>query len=272
MTTSARVIDRPIPFRIRQIAIPTEHGGWSFLFEPIVGGLLIAFSVGGLWISFLILGAFLCRQPLKVLVADRIGMRVRERAKVAILFLLIYASVFTIGILGTVVSTGWEPLLPFGLVLPLVAFQIFNDVSRRGRQLLPEVSGAVSISASAAAIAMAGGQTWFLAVSLWLVFVARSIPSILYVRNRLLLEKGKPHSTTAPTFAHIAAVTAIGVLTYFGLSSVLALSAMLILLWRSVAGLSSGRKKLRAMQIGIWEVAYGTLTVLLVSAGYYLGF
>jgi len=272
MTISTPVINRTVPFRIRQIAVPTEHGGWSFLLEPIVAGLLIAFSVGGLWISLSILGAFLCRQPLKVLIADRIGMRVRERAKAAILFLFIYASVTTIGVLGAVISSGREPLLPFAFVLPLVAYQIFNDVSRRGRQLLPEVSGAVSISASAAAIALAGGLTWPLAASLWVIFVARSIPSILYVRNRLLLEKGKPYSRTAPTVAHIAVVAIVAVLTYFGLTSFLASGVMLVLLWRSVTGFSPDRKKLKAMQIGIWEIVYGTLTVLLVAVGFRFGF
>jgi len=271
MTISTPVVNRTVPFRIRQIAIPTEHGGWSFLFEPIVGGLLIAFSAGGLWISLSILGAFLCRQPLKVLIADRIGMRVRERAKAAIFFLFIYASVATIGVLGTVISSGREPLWPFAFVLPLIGFQIFNDVSRRGRQLLPEVSSAISISSSAAAITLADGQLWLLAVSLWIVFVARSIPSILYVRNRLLLEKGKPYSRTGSTVAHIVAVAVVGVLTYSGLSSILALVAMIVLLWRSVAGLSGG-KKLKAIQIGIREVVYGTLTVLLVTVGYHLGF
>lgn len=272
MTTNATAAIRTSPFRMRQIAIPTEHGGWSFLLEPIVGGLAIALSVGGLWISLLTVGAFLCRQPLKILIADRIGMRVRERAKAAIVFLLAYAAIFMIGLLGTLVSIGWEPLLPFAFVVPLVAYQIFNDVSRRGRQLLPEVSGAVSISASAAAIALAGGLTWPLAASLWFIFVARSIPSILYVRNRLLLEKGKPYSRTAPTVAHLAAVAVVGILTYLELSSYLASGVMLVLLWRSVAGLSPDRKKLKAMQIGVWEIVYGTLTVLLVALGFRLGF
>ncbi len=271
MSTSTPAIDRTVPVRIRQIAVPTEHGGWSFLLEPIVGGLLIAFSVGGLWISLSILGAFLCRQPLKVLIADRLGMRVRERARTAIMFLTIYGFVATIGLVGAVISSGFEPLSPFVFVLPLVGVQIFDDVSRRGRQLLPEVLGAVSISASAAAIALAGGRSWSIAVSLWVVFVARSVPSIFYVRSRLLLEKGKPYSRTGSTIAHFVAVAVVGVFTYAGLSSFLALGAMSGLLWRSLAGLS-GRRKLKAMQIGIREVLYGILTVLLITAGFHLGF
>ena len=115
-------------------------------------------------------------------------------------------------------------------------------------------------------------QPWPLAASLWFIFVARSIPSILYVRNRLLLEKGKPYSRTAPTVAHLVAVAVVGILTYLELSSYLASGVMLVLLWRSVAGLSPDRKKLKAMQIGVWEIVYGTLIALLVAVGFRLGF
>ena len=263
---------RPRTFKIRQIAIPIEHGGWSFLLEPLIAGIAVAFSVGGLWIALMTIGAFLCRQPFKVLIADRMGMKDADRAKAAAAFLAGYASIFTIGILGTLAVSGWQPLIPFTLVLPLVGYQIFNDVSRRGRQLAPELCGAVSLSASIAAIAIAGGQSWAFAISLWTIFVLRSVPSILYVRNRLLLEKGKKHSRTIPTVAHVAALVIIGVLVYLGLSPVLPVLAIWVLLIRSVTGLAPNRRKLRAMQIGVLEIVYGLLTVLTVVAGHLFGF
>lgn len=183
VTPAAPAIVRPRTFKIRQIAIPIEHGGWSILLEPLIAGVAIAFSVGGLCVALMTIGAFLCRQPFKVLIADRMGMKDAERAKAALAFLAGYASIFAIGIVGTLTVSGWRPLMPFALVLPLIAYQIFNDVSRRGRHLAPELCGAVSLSASIAAIAVAGGQPWAIAVALWTVFVLRSVPSILYVRN-----------------------------------------------------------------------------------------
>lgn len=270
LTTPAPAIGRVRTFKIRQIAIPVEHGGWSFLLEPLIAGVAVAFSVGGLWIVLMTIGAFLCRQPLKVLITDRMGMKDASRAKAALVFLMAYASIFAIGILGTLVASGSRPLLPFALVLPLVGYQIFNDVSRRGRQLAPELCGAVSLSASVAAIAIAGGQTWAIAASLWTVFVLRSIPSILYVRNRLLLEKGKDYSRTIPTLSHVVGLAATCILVYFGTSPILTIFAMLILLGRSVTGLAPGRKKLRAMQIGLLEIAYGAMTVVSVVAGHFL--
>src|SRR6476661_3892164 len=64
------------PVRVGQIALPSEHGGWGLLFEPLVAGLAIAPSVGGLCIAVMTVGAFLTRQPLKMLVIDRLGMRI----------------------------------------------------------------------------------------------------------------------------------------------------------------------------------------------------
>jgi hypothetical protein len=168
--------------------------------------------------------------------------------------------------------SGLRPLTPFALVLPLIGYQIFNDVSRRGRQLAPELCGAVSLSASVAAIAIAGGQSWAIAVALWTVFVLRSVPSILYVRNRLLLEKGKDYSRAIPTLAHIAALVMICFLAYLGLSPVLTVFTMVVLLARAVTGLAPNRRKLRAMQIGVLEIAYGLLTVFSVIAGHFLRF
>jgi hypothetical protein len=255
--------------RLRQIGLPTEHGGWGFLLEPIVAGLAIAWSTGGIWIAVMVIGSFLTRQPLKVFITDRLGMRNANRAAAAIIFCLIYSAIFAVGLTTTIAIDGTQPLLPFALVLPLIIFQIYNDVSRKSRQLIPELTGAVSISASIAAIALASGQSWMNAASLWLIFVARLVPSILYVRHRLLLEKGKEFSRVTPTMAHIAAVLVVSILAYCGLSPFSTVFAMLMLLYRSVSGLSPNRGKMRAMQIGVREVIYGSIVVLTVIVGYY---
>ena len=261
----------PPAVRLKSVALPVEHGSWGFFFEPILAGLAIAFSLGGMWIALITIGAFLIRQPLKVLIIDRLGMKVRERAKAALAFLVAYGTVFVAGLVGTVVSVGWRPLLPFAFVLPFAVYQIYCDASRQSRQLISELIGAVSISASIAAIALSDGRPWAIAVSLWSIFALRLIPSILYVRNRLLLEKGKSYSRIVPTVAHVGALTVVAMLSYLSLAPVLTVLAMLVLSWRAVAGLAPGRRKLRAMQIGVLEIVYGIVTVLSVIIGYYTG-
>ena len=272
MSVDTIKVDKRPTVRLKSVALPVEHGSWGFLLEPLVAGLAVAFSWGGVWIALMTIGAFLMRQPLKVLIIDRLGMKVRERAKTALTFIAIYGAVFTAGFAGTIFSVGGRPLLPFVSVLPFAAYQIYCDASRQGRQLVAEVIGAVSISASIAAIALSDGRPWAVAVSLWLIFVLRLVPSILYVRNRLLLEKGKPYSRIVPTLAHVTALTIVAVLSYFGLSPLLTTLAMFILLWRAVAGLAPGRRKLRAMQIGMLEIGYGAVTVLSVVIGHFAGF
>ena len=54
--------------RLRQIVLPTEHGSWGFLLEPIVAGVAVAFSAASVWIAVAVIGAFLARRPLQVLI------------------------------------------------------------------------------------------------------------------------------------------------------------------------------------------------------------
>jgi hypothetical protein len=119
-------------------------------------------------------------------------------------------------------------------------------------------------------IALAGGWSFAAAIALWGIFIARLLPSIVYVRNRLRLEKGKEFSMIPVIAVHFIAFGAIGMLTEIGLASKLTLAIFVILLARAVLGLSPYRHKMKAMKIGIWEVIYGVLTVLSVIIGHYL--
>lgn len=259
-------------FRILRIALPNEHGGWGFLFEPLVAGLAIAFSPAAIWISLMVTGAFLTRQPLRVLIADQMGTQIQGRARTALGFVVLFGVIFVVGLTAALATAGWAPMMPFLLVAPFVILQIYFDVSRRSRRLIPELTGAVSISASAAAIALAGGMGWPNALGLWAIFISRLVPSIIYVRERLRLEKGKSSSILVPAIAHGGGLLVVAVLAYNGYSPYLPVFVMMLLFYRAVAGLSTRRKKMRAMQIGIREVIYGLITVLSVIVGHYTGF
>ncbi len=265
---SAIQINRNI--KVKTIALPVEHGSWGFVFEPLTAALLIAFSVSAVWISLLVVGAFLMRQPLKVLLTDWQAKRNLPQTAVALKFTLFYGAIFLFGLAGSLFFVKSESFLPFLFILPLAAYQIYCDASRQSRQLLPELTGAIAISSSVAVIALADNWTLGAALALWSIFVARLISSILYVRNRLRLEKGKEFSNFIPISAHIFALLLVGILAFNGLSSGLTVLMFAVLLGRSAIGLSPYRKKVKAMKIGVWEVVYGTLTALSVVTGYYL--
>ncbi|MEP6946458.1 MAG: YwiC-like family protein [Acidobacteriota bacterium] len=271
MATNVQTL-RPSPtIRVRQIALPTEHGGWGFLLEPMVAGLAIAFSLGGIWISVMFIGAFLMRQPLKIYILDRRGMCDDRRAAVSMKYMLIYGAVLLSGVIGTALTCSLTTILPLIAMLPLAALQNYYDIFRRSRNLVPELAGAVAISSSVAAIALAGGRTPVFAAGLWVVFIGRLIPSIIYVRERLLLEKGKAFSGTVSNLLHVIAAAIVGVLAVAGVVPVLTFPVMILMLVRAVLGLSPHRAKLKAKQIGIREVIYGTVLVLAVILGYFLG-
>lgn len=253
----------------RQIALPSEHGSWGFLFEPIVASLAIGLSLPGAMIAVMTIGGFLARQPLKVLIIDRTGQRNAERARVAAAFIAVYVSIALFGFSWAIYLGGLLPFVPFLSVLPLACIQIYFDGSRKSRGLLPEIFGAITISSSSAAILLAAGSGWPPALSLWAVMISRLIPSIIYVRNRLKLEKGKSFSFLAVVLTNSAAVIITAVLAYNGVASALVPVMMVLLLARAIAGLSPNRRKLKAMKIGILEVVYGTLTVAAIIAGHY---
>lgn len=255
----------------KSVALPVEHGSWGFLLEPLVAGILLAPSIASPWITMLVVGGFLLRQPLRFLIPDLMAKKNLPRTAYAKKFTIIFASIFLTGGIGVLAFAPLQSLIPFVLITPFAVYQIYCDATRKSRDLLPELTGAVALSSSITVLALAGGWNVTTALTLWGIMLARLIPSILYVRSRLRLEKGKPTSSFLPITAHVLALYFVAVLAYFSLSSVLVVLMLAFLAGRAVFGLSPYRQTLRAKTIGIWEVIYGSLTVLALVLGYYLG-
>ncbi len=269
MLFEATSIDRYPKIRSKAVALPVEHGSWGFLMEPLVAGLVIAPSLASPWIAMLVIGAFLLRQPLKVILSGgKAGSQMPQTA-LAFKFALAYAAVFCAGAIGCIVYARPESFIPFAIVVPFAAYQIYCDATRNSRQLFAELLGSTAITSSIAVIALAAGWESPKAFALWAIITARLIPSILYVRNRLNLEKGKAYSRIVPIVAHAGATIIVLALAVYGYSPYLPVLMFGILLTRSAIGLSSYRKKVKAVRIGIGEVIYGSLTVLSLIVGYY---
>lgn len=258
--------------RLKAIILPTEHGSWGFLLEPLVASLAVAWSTAGLAVALTAVSAFLARQPLKVYLGDVAAGRNLPQTSGARRYAALFVSASAVFFAAAVAGGGIDVMAPFAAVAPLVAVQIYFDAKRRSRALIAEIVGAVAASSSAAAVGLAGGIEPASAVALWGLFAARLMTSVLYVRNRLLAEKGKAFSRAAPVAAHIAALAGAALLASRGLTSWSAAAVFCVLLGRSAVGLSVLRRPTKAMKIGVWEVVYGVMLVAAVVAGEASGF
>ena len=253
---------------LKKIAIPVEHGGWGILFEPIVLGLIAFPSVGGLLISLAAVGAFFARQPLKLALVDwrrdRIYPRTRASAALAVAFGFLAALMLA----GAIASSGTRILLPLLIAAPLALIQVWFDAKNDSRQLLPELSGAAAMSGVAGMIALAAGAGWIVAAVVWGVMVGRALPTILYVRSRVLMERGAAPSRAIPVLAHVgAALLGLGLFAG-GLVPIVVPIALAILLGRCGVGLSPLRRRASAKQVGFTEIAWGAVTVMAIGLAF----
>jgi hypothetical protein len=258
--------------RWKAVAMPPEHGGWGFLLEPIVLGMLVAPSWAGLFWGVAALGAFLAQHPLKLAYTDRKRGRRYARTAAAERVLLIYAGVALAGFLLALALGGVKPLVPLALVAPLGLVQVVDLLGNRGRELSRELAGAVALAVTAPAIAIAGGESATLAFGLWAVQAARALGSVIYVRERLHIEKGKPAARGWVLASSGLALVAIALLARWDVVPVLAVVAIAILLARAAWGVSPWRRPARAQKIGVLELGFGLLTALLAALGVALEF
>jgi hypothetical protein len=253
---------------VKSVALPSEHGGWSFLFEPIALGLLVAPSFGGLALGIAVVGAFLLHQPLKTAVKDRLAGRRAYRTIWAERFAAAYGAIALAGIAFVVWAHGPNVLaLPLAAA-PFAAAQLVWDARNKSRALGAEICGAIALGAVGAGIAKIAGWPLAAAAALWLALVARSVPSVLYVRARLKLERKKAFAWTPVVVAHLAALVAVAVASRSGLLPGAAAGATALLFSRAIWGLSDVRSGHTAAAVGAQEVIAGLLFVAFVASGY----
>lgn len=255
--------------KMRAIALPSEHGGWGFLIEPILLGLLVAPSLGGLLLGIAMFGMFLTRHPLKIVMADRKRGKRFARTAVAARFVLVYGAVAALGVIGAALAGGIGVLLPLALALPLMIVSLYFDYLNRSRDLLPELAGPLGLAAASSSIALSGGWSLPMALALWLLQASRAVPSVLYVRARLRLEHGKTVNRLPPLLAQAVGIGLALVLRLAQLAPLLAAVPMVVLLARAWLGLYR-RVPTPAKTIGIREMVFGLVTVLLIALGYAL--
>jgi hypothetical protein len=257
--------------RWQSVALPTEHGGWGFVSEPVVLGLLLAPGFGGLAMGIAAFAAFLLHQPLKIVLKDTRAGRSVPRTAAAQRFVLIYGGTLAAaGIIVLLLMPSWIVLAPLAMSTPLIAVQLWQDSQNQGRSLLAELAGSMATGAFASSIVMLRGWELAPALLLWLALAVRGFTSVLYVRSRLRLERGKPAMRGLALASHGAGLAILSAMAASALIPWTAPVAMAILAARATLGLSSLRKPRPPKVIGILEMVYGLGFVLLIALGYAL--
>lgn len=252
--------------KIRTIALPVEHGSWGLTLEPILLGLLVAPTWAGAGLAVGAFGAFLLRGPLKVARTSwRQGRR--ERFKLALRFALLYALIALVGFGVAVGRAGLYPLWPLALALPFGVVFFVQDAQNQSRSWQAELTGPIAFAAIASCIALIGGWTVGPALALWAVLVARALTSVLYIRARLRLDRGRSVQPLPVIAAHGIALLAVAGLVWFGYLPLAVMGIFGLILLRTVWGLSRYRRAASIQALGISEIGWGLATVLSVAAG-----
>ncbi|MCB0995898.1 MAG: YwiC-like family protein [Acidimicrobiales bacterium] len=247
----------------RSVAVPAEHGGWSLTLEPVLLGLLVAWSPAGLSLGTAALLAFITWTPLKVVLVDRWRdrslPRTRLAARIAAVELVVLAVLAGLAVIFAARPV-WPPLLA---AAPLVVVELWFDMRSRSRRLIPELAGAVGMGSVAAAIALADGGTTRLALGLWCVLAARSAAAIPYVRTQLQRAHGRDAAVWQSDVAQLLALVAGGVgwaLDAVPFAAVVALGVVAVV--NTVFVRLSPK---RAVVLGIQQMLLG-LSVVIVTA------
>jgi hypothetical protein len=260
--------DKPIRPKIRSVAMPTEHGGWGFTLEPILLGLLVAPSASGWEISAAALGIFLARRPVKIFSSDLVRRRWLPRSTVALVFSIIFGGLAIAGVVGAFVTTQGPFLIPVALAAPFAFVALRADAHSRSHALLAELSGAIAMGATVAAITVSSGWDLLPSLGLWLVLAARDVAAIVLVRGQVRRSKGKLVDTTKIYLAQAGSVTVIAIVAALGV--VPWLSVVAVGLVGIVAVISLNRSPIPAKTIGWTQMVLGLAVVLVTAAGFHL--
>jgi len=248
---------------LRAVAVPAEHGGWSLTFEPVLLGLLAAWSWPGLSLGLAAMLAFLARTPLKLVLVDRWRGRWLERTNVAARVAAVELFVLVAFVAGAKLGTDepfWWPLLA---AAPLIAIELWFDMRSRGRRLLPELAGTVGIGSVAAAIALADGADTALALGLWVVVAARGAAAIPYVRTQVLRLRGAPYHLWHSDLAQALGVVAVTVAWAVDVVPLAAAFAIVTIAVFNVGAVRAGVRP--AKVIGLQQMVFGIGVVVVTT-------
>jgi hypothetical protein len=243
------------------------------LLEPIVLALAIAPSVAGFLVAAGAFAAFLARHPIRLALFDvRRGVRY-PRTRAAIVFAGLYL-IIAIPALVAGYAFASSALWPIAVAAaPFVIFYLAYDLRFRGRDILPELAGAVGLSAVAPAIALAAGWRLTIALGLWLLVAGRAVTSVVEVRTRLRRARGGDAPSAPSLGAHAASASAAVLSAARGIVPWAAAMVPALLLLRAFQNLvtRSSARKIAPREVGWGEMRIGVAAVIVWITAYTWG-
>ena len=233
--------------------------------EPVLLGLVVAWSGAGVALGVAAFTAFLVRTPLKLVAVDLRRGRWLDRSRLALRIAIVELIVLASAVALTVAMAGWSWLAPVVVAGPLVAIELSFDVRSRGRRLVPELCGAVGIAAVAAAIVLAAGRSNGLAAGVWLVLAARAVGAIPFVRVQILrLRRGR-----GPVWqSDLAQVASVAVATAAVVADRrLLLGLVGVVMLAAAQSVWVRRPPIPAKQVGLRQMAMGLALVAVTAVG-----
>jgi len=180
----------------RNIALPSDHGSWIFLFSP----LLIGFFVGSRWSGDMLLltaaalTAFLLRQPAATIVKAYSGRKSRKDLPAAFFWFSLYGAIAAMAVLGLVLQ-GYSYVLWLALPGVLVFGWHLLLVSRRAERHQMGVdiiaSGSLALAAPAGywiGVGQPDPTGWWLWALVWFQVASSIVYAFLRLDQRKLKE------------------------------------------------------------------------------------
>ena len=254
---------------LRSIALPVEHGGWGFTLEPVLLGLLVAYSPAAWELSIAALAVFLARRPFKLFATDLVRRRWLARTTVAASFAALYGALALAGLIGALVTADARFLVAYAVAVPFAAVALYNDSQSKSRTIVAELAGSMAMGSTVAAIALADGWGWVDAFGLWFVLVARGTTAISLVRGQIRRVHEKPvgevaiYGTQLATIAAMALAATLGAVPWLAVVAIAGIGVL--------AYLSLQRPPVAARVVGWTQIVTGFAVVMLTALGVWLG-
>jgi hypothetical protein len=238
--------------------LPREHGSWALAFEPVVLGLLAAFSVAGLWLSLAVAAAFLARRPWQLRAA-------RAEARIA---LLVLALLGASGLLMAIQEGGVKIIAPLLTALPFGLLFLWYDTQRAVREAVPEIAGAAAFSCVPAALALCAGLPAASAWTLAVLVLVRAVPTVCVVRSYLRTRKERSASVgrALALGSSLISVALVALLVRAQLCPASGLFLAALLALRALWLLGPWAPDFSAKTVGIGECVLGVIYVGVLGA------